>query len=170
MENGRSQQPPNRGIFAKVDEWNSYGTNSSMDETATIIIGKLIDVAGNRYTHTTASVHAFRPVLPSGEKKVKGPVNRIWSSRVSANLTHGCLFDQRSWMPVFQCAFLVSNVEGFLWIIRSNWISKFLRRIDFWLVSWYGIQICYRKILVFQYSIVYPFYNLKNFNMYDGMM
>lgn len=66
--------------FAKVDEWNSYGTNSSMDETATIIIGKLIDVAGNRYTHTTASVHAFRPVLPSGEKKVKGPVNRIWSS------------------------------------------------------------------------------------------
>lgn len=32
------------------------------------------------YTYTTASVHAFRPVLPSGEKKVKGPVNRIWSS------------------------------------------------------------------------------------------
>lgn len=75
MENGRSQQPPNRGIFAKVDEWNSYGTNSSMDETATIIIGKLIDVAGNRYIHTRPL-----PFTLSGQFYLR--VKKKWKARL----------------------------------------------------------------------------------------
>ena len=86
-----------------------------------------------------ASVRALWSVLPSGKKKWKAPVNRIWSSIRTANFGH--------FEPV-----AVSTTTVSRWTSRFSFEALETRTLDFWFKKIWLVNIREREVERFNFS------------------